>query len=388
MKLKCCEKTTIKMPVNGISEEGIIEVQNFLRDEGLPRIDRHAVDFEWLWVTKRGTFPKRLARFMKKTHDRELTQKQLSDVGTLAARHCEKNQSITYDITNRFDWNAGAFGDHGSCFWTDNSAAKDVMMDNGAFALRVYKNETGNGCGRCWILPCSKQVIKTICYNGRLKSYELSADTFALINGYHLNGKTLVYFARLFAFIHGLSYKQIDLRNNGSCSGMLYINSGTAFISGMPDDITKIERLDLEWETDSYRDNNRACDDCGDEYDADNGDWYRTSEGRTVCYSCRDNDYFVCECCDELCPNDESQESPDGGWYCSNCYDDRCTMCRNCDNVVWRDDVVLTKIKETDKYEVACCSSCAEEIEAEREAKEDEDENKDSTAKINPEVKV
>ena len=71
---------------------------------------------------------------------------------------------MIFDFTRRLLWPAGAFGDDGSCFWTDYDGARIAMMRAGIGAIRFYSPLTGRttimrGQGRAWFFPHEKHFV-------------------------------------------------------------------------------------------------------------------------------------------------------------------------------------------------------------------------------------
>lgn len=62
------------------------------------------------------------------------------------------------------------------------------------------------------------------------------------------------------------------------------------------------------------------CEDCETWYRDD--DYYRTGEGRTICSSCYDNNYFTCEDCGDIFHNDYGYSDDWGDYmYCESCWE-------------------------------------------------------------------
>ena len=73
--------------------------------------------------------------------------------------------NVSYHFSDKFDWKAGDFGDHMSCFFTDKTKLmyareKNLFIHNRVKNIRFYKE--GEGCGRAWIIP-----VKYIGLKGR-----------------------------------------------------------------------------------------------------------------------------------------------------------------------------------------------------------------------------
>jgi len=289
------EPFVLKTPDGDISEEGVEDIQRWARHQSLPEIP---ITFDWLWITKRGTLPKRLQSFYYKEHGKKLSPDQISEIGNLGRRHSSDGKSFVLDFTNRFDWRAGDFGDGGSCFWGDRSNAREMLTDNGAFAVRAfrYRSNIGDdllsydnlrGYARAWLV-------------------EITKGAFVVFNGY---GESALQFARLLALLWKCSYKSIGLTNNGDDGGTLYIN-GSNYAVGRVELISHIETHDFGWDE---LDRSPVCPNCGDEYDDDDG-MFAEDYGGTVCADCASH----CEDCE--CNYVRGvRVRDDGAWRCNAC---------------------------------------------------------------------
>lgn len=293
----------IKTPDGQITDDGKSEIQHFLYyKEMLPKLPS---DFDWIWTTNRGTFPKRVQSFYYKEHKLKLTTDQISELGNMARRHSSNGETYILDFTNRFDWSSGDFGDGGSCFWGDRSGAREMLESNGAYAVRGFKRkypieseilDYGNvrGYARAWLAP-------------------VGTNLFVLFNGYGENALT---FARLLALKWNCSYKRIELYNNGDSDGTLYIN-GSNFVIGQHSVIQSIESHDFGWR--DVQSSREFCPACEGYYHEDNG-IYCESEDVTVCSDCATR----CEDCRNwFSDNIDDRSRFNYATLCNGCYESR-----------------------------------------------------------------
>ena len=297
----------IKTPDGDLSREGISALNTYLYDQSL---DELPTEFEYVWTTKRGTLPKRVQSHFYKAHGVKLTTEQISEIGNLAKRHASLGITYTLDFTGSIDWEAGDFGDGGSCFWGDRESAKEMIEENG-YALRAfrqamrYPEESAldyrnlRGYARCWIAP-------------------IGSDRLIVFNGY---GETSLLFARLLSMRFSCGYQRIHLLNHGSDDSTLYINGGTGFMVGQFAKIHSVASWDLEW--------------------ADTGS----------CYSSR------CACGNDM-TDDESYTLLNGDVACGDCSTD----CDRCGEWFLRRNTIL---EDDRRY----CLPCWESVSSEREAK-------------------
>lgn len=353
------KKFPIEVAANGITEAGVAEICAKLREWGYCAPDRHALDFEWVWLTKRGTLPKRLSSWLRKAHSETMTQKHLSDIGALAARHCDRTGKYLCDFTRDFGWRAGDFGDDGSCYWSDRSAARDVIRDHGGYAFRFYNpEEPAEGWGRCWILPVGRQAATQ---SGR----SFTEEPFIMFNGYHAKGSTLITMARILATWKGLHYQKVRVSNMDD-DDLLYLNSGTGYLLGLTNEILGIEEIALEIDVSSYQsDDRRCCDDCREPTDDD--DLHSVGDNK-VCNRCYKANYFYCELCCENYHNDDGRSTYEGYTYCESCADDF-ERCNDCGDYIARDRNKYYVDDENGDSQCYCpdCKDAAQRAHDERE---------------------
>lgn len=310
------KRYTVKMPVGTITESGIREIARFIEAQRLnegdwkernPETTRVYLiplpdtwDYQWV-ITGRGeyvgTFPKRVSKYYWQTYQLRCPNSFVAELGQIARQHSSDESSYIIDFTDRLDWDAGDFGDSGSCFWGSNSLGLEAMQHHGVMAVRFY-DAKGRGYGRAW-----------------LDKHWNHKDLWILWNGYGLNAGTIAV-ARVLAQLWGVSYKKIGLHNNGTASGLVYVNGATGFVIGQADKLTNISRYDLSIEA------VRTCDSCG---------------------------YEVHE--------DETYVTPDGEDYCQECFYEYYDNCPYCGDVYWRDDMTYTE-----PHDELVCDGCLDRL--------------------------
>lgn len=114
-------------------------------DYEVPKFDSSDIDkeVEWIWQTKRGTLPKRLANWFYKTYKLNLPEVSKAMIGAACGEKIAMPDDYAFDITDRLQWRNGDFGDQRSCFLDSNhdeSARLNDMMDDGRFrAIRFFR---------------------------------------------------------------------------------------------------------------------------------------------------------------------------------------------------------------------------------------------------------
>ena len=123
------------------------------------------------------------------------------------------------DFTQTFNWNAGDFGDRGSCYWSDRAKARTQMKNDGNYyAMRLYKRANKKtGKGRCWMYHLNNATRNSL-------------PTYIIFNAY---GPRLEEFAQLLTeylqYTTKVKYvaKRVQLTNR---AGRLYINQSRGYI--------------------------------------------------------------------------------------------------------------------------------------------------------------
>lgn len=295
------ERVKLKIPINGINEVGQAEAHNLLAEWNMPILPD---DFAWVWKVGGkgeyvGTFPKRVAKWLYQKHGIKLSAQQLSIIGNKVSAHCERNIQYTFDFTSSLDWDAGDFGDDGSCFWSCRAGARDMLEENGGKAVRFYTDD-GRGYARAWLAPVDNGWI--------------------VFNGYGLESLQI---ARILSHYWGAYYKKARLVNNGETCGVLWVNRGQGYIIANQSDCK--DSYDLGW--DDVRTGGDCCYYC-DEY-IEAGDGYGFG-GDTYCEGCYNEMFFFCNDCDGDCHNDDHNMVGDDS-VCDDCLDAYYSRCVNCD---------------------------------------------------------
>jgi formylmethanofuran dehydrogenase subunit E len=290
-KIVIREKIRFSMPSGSVDNIGQAEIRHLL-PEKLPS--------DWRWETRIGgkgefvgTLPKRIAKYFYQKNHTKLSSDLLGKIGSIMSAHTNSETEFIFDFTDTFDWSSGDFGDAGSCYWGCHSAAKDLLRDHGALAMRLYKDN--KGYARAWLYPRN---------NG-----------FVVFNGY---GHETIQIARILASYLGLSYRKITLENNGDSSGAIWINGANGFVVDSEENVNSIECFDMDIEDDLTR-----CTDCGRYTDE-----LTSVGGQDLCESCLSDRYFYCEDCNEYCVNDDAREI-EGRYICESCLEsyNQCDCC-------------------------------------------------------------
>jgi len=214
-------------------------------------------EIDWRPMSASGSLVKRLKSKMYKDFSIKLSPSILEKLGAYINANIVATKEYALDVTKTFDWEAGDFGDGGSCFWAGRSAIRKDMMADGRFkSLRFFVKDTISktrkglnkyhdtyaGIGRSWLwtTKVQEQVSKTV---------SVVSDVYVIFNGYGPGTKWQAQF--LSAYI-GLPMKLVSIKNKGQVSGGLYVNNGEGYIIGEGSVIEQISQLDLGMDIHHY----------------------------------------------------------------------------------------------------------------------------------------
>lgn len=111
-----------------------------------------------IWKTLKGTFPRRVSRYMYKTYNIKLNVPLVRAIGNVAQQNSTQG-NVVFDFTRRISWEAGDFRDAGSCFWTDYGGSRIAMMRAEIGAIRIYSPRGAHGRGRAWFYPLPEGFV-------------------------------------------------------------------------------------------------------------------------------------------------------------------------------------------------------------------------------------
>lgn len=288
--------------------------------EGIQLPNGYCEDF-WEWNPSpdnpygTGSWVKRLKKWCSSQYGKKISDEVAGLIGDMVGSVMNCHQEYWWDVTDTIDWDAGDFGDDGSCFWGCNRRAKDIIMSNGGLAIRCYDGQYGAGIARAWVAP-------------------LEDGLYVLFNGY---GKSTRELAHLVASVMDIesSVRRVGLCNHGSAGNTLYINSGVGYLVGPSVAVVASpERIDLMWGVgENYH--NDYCINCGDDVQ---GGYYHVVGDEVWCDDCFYDHYYTCDRCDEPVYVDDAYHIDDGV-YCEYCAEYSC-QCDICYERHWNDNMI------------------------------------------------
>lgn len=372
---RTCKVLNKEIPLQHI--ESYTYAHQIITDEGFGAIRYYVYekfaqwvtdDFDREWVIAKGeysgTFPKRISSYLFKKFQIRMARTDLEMIGNIARANCTEPETVYFDFTDQFDWEAGDFGDEGSCYWGSHEEARQMLDDHNALAVRFYKKYTSEwdgetsykGFGRAWMIIPSTADDTTY----KSAEYHLlkAPRDIAIVYNNYPKGVQLVRTARILATYFGSSYCKIRLHNNEDDSGMLYINGGTGYLLGASKAIENIAHVDLQWEDED----SIECEGCGCRMAEDST--HRTDGGDTYCLSCYSDIYTSCARCNTELVREDVPCVVQGEDYCELCvarYAFECSVCNKWSRNEYRaghlasDEPLCDDCADNAYTECACC---------------------------------
>lgn len=218
-----------------------------------------AANVVWKWRDNNvNTLPKRLSQELYKFNKATLSSSFWGNLGNELREKIPMSPQFVVRIADRFDWTAGAFGDHGSCMFESRSATKNAMAASGKFLalqtfstvnenpsaiVRSINNVTYYGQSRCWVYPTEVTI------GGKDEMVILIFNSYGPVP-----------LQQLAIIVQGLTEaeatKRIKVSNQGNTSGGIYVNSGGGILIGSQNAIDNINHLDFSFKN-SYDGRNR-----------------------------------------------------------------------------------------------------------------------------------
>lgn len=394
-KIKLNQMEYRRIAANGIEPAGLEKIAELLKDAGMPvDVMEHV---EPTWITKRGTYPKRLAKALRR-RGYAATPALLGAIGQAAADNTSRTDEYWFQIDTHFTDSASGFpyqcgehGDDGSCFHAggQHDHAPYDIEKTGGMLLRTFEpatvghgyyyeyipGETAQyyaGIARCFLLPCTY-------YAG-----DEEHEGLVMINGYCQPGYShdLLHLARLVATAEGLAYRKVAVNDVWD---QIYVNGDSGYLLGEWERIHNVQAVDIHVVDAEYSPGRAksACDSCGQLYDDDD----LTEVGDDlICPTCLASNYKRCDRCGEwardvcvtdvcgecwcrlcaracavacvMCGTHQPREDAckvGREYWCEDCYDKYAVECEECGNCYAPGDI----------YEVggrSLCWDCARRI--------------------------
>lgn len=265
----------------------------------------------WLVVGKgeTGTYPKRLAKALKREIGWQLTPSHLEEIGTIVKSHV--SEQTEYHIRFDQDYLKGLpheYCNGGSCWWGSFAASRYALHNAGGYAARMFDLKTNRVIGRVWCQP-------------------IDDDCCLIFNRY--GDASLHTWARLLATEWGLSYGEttIDVDDD-----IVYVNNNSGIIIGPQDKIDKYVNNTIlpPWE----EVNTCICVSCECTLAEDSHNIMYDDNGESWCEDCFYEHHTECYECGEYTPNDDMRNE-----WCSECYDATHSACECCGDDTYDDDL-------------------------------------------------
>lgn len=338
-KIKLDEMEHYQIAANGIEPAGLERIAELLQESGIPaEIMEHV---EPVWATKRGTFPKRLAKVLRRS-GYAATPALLGAVGQAAADNTSRTDEYWFQIDTKytdeesgFPYERGEHGDDNSCYHPGGQYAHAPydIEESGGMLLRTFEPSTPgdgyyfdytpggpaqyySGVARCFIIPCTYLADDDDYHEG-----------LVMINGYCQYGYShdLLHLARLVATAEGVAYRKVTVRDIWN---RIYVNGDNGYLLGAWENIHDVRSVDIHIK-DSGRTPSRVmhtCNSCNEQYDEED---LTVIGDDLICPMCLRIDYIRCERCGEWALRRITADVA-GEWWCKHCTDTYSVTCARC----------------------------------------------------------
>jgi formylmethanofuran dehydrogenase subunit E len=339
-KIELDQMEHYQIAANGIEPAGLARIAELLEGAGIPAEIMENV--EPVWATKRGTFPKRLAKVLRRSgYAAAATPALMGAIGQVAADNSSRTDEYWFQVDSRytddesgFPYERGEHGDDGSCYHPGGQYAHAPydIEHAGGMLLRTFEPATPGtgyyfdfspgepfqyyaGIARCFIIPCTY-------YAG-----DEGREGIVMINGYCQNGYShdLLHLARLIATAEGLAYRKVSVRD---LFGRIFVNGDSGYLLGEWENIHNVRSVDI-CVKDSGRTPSKvmfSCDSCGQGYEEED---LTVIGDSLICPDCLQIDYLRCERCGEWTLK-RIAANVAGEWWCKHCTDTYSVTCARC----------------------------------------------------------
>lgn len=214
------------------------------------------------WSVDGQTWPTRLKKFIYQTYQVKLPEKDIKAIGDIMRPSVIGKTKYYFDFTENFDWNAGDFGDRGSCYWGAAKCDKVAIHKHGAHAIRFYnpldladgestKRSLKYGYGRSWLLFPPAEALTlyresraklpsaevAVLFNAYPKQLQAVRQSRIMANKFSLAAKRV----RLYVYAEGRAV-YINGRTDDTIGYKVY---GTGYVIGKPEELEPITTIEI-----------------------------------------------------------------------------------------------------------------------------------------------
>jgi hypothetical protein len=227
-----------------------------------------------------------------------------------------------------------------SCMTGSCAEYMQWLEDNGIKVLR-YTSATGEQArALIWETRCGETLVDRIYPNQRSVVEPITQWAFDqgwLVRSHHSIPDRKTIFHDKTGRDRGPFAVDMDESENGDYPYLDSFTTGDETSNGWR--LFTDGRADIKFnETDGRHSGSNdlyTCESCGDRIDEDDT---RFENDLCYCESCWEENFSICEQCDESCWTEDVQSGPNGEYYCPDCFDRLCVECECCSETIFRDD--------------------------------------------------
>jgi hypothetical protein len=322
-----------------------------------------------------GTFPKRVARYLRNEFNLKLKPIHLETIGNVAREHIFDAGEYRLAFNgNLIEGSASDFYYAGSCWWGSYAGSRYALEDGGGAGILRY-DDADRMIGRAWILPVD--------------------EGYAVFNDYGQINCCLI--ARILSTHYGLSYRRcefVDVPDGMYLNGRGYLIADAETIETIGDDpcisfgdlecpdmaVCHCDRavhrddmyfIDNEWYCQECADEASHCDCCDHITFADMFEIHQSDSRYPMiyCESCASQESSICEGCSDQWIDTDLKDGlcPECGTECDECGYRKCDiedgLCDDCGT----DCDECGDRRPADTVECGICDECEQEQEQETE---------------------
>lgn len=255
----------------------------------------------------------------------KISNEKMGELSKIYTETLSPHLQLTLEVSNKIDWHAGEFSDYNSCYWGHRRMAKEILLENGGRAIKIFSQQ---GNSRCWAYPIGES--SWILFN-MYSSNHLRLEDVAKILTQHYYKKGI-----------RLGYTEVKFSVRNDAEHLMHINNNSGIlISNDPE---------LLAENEIIIDPTFYCSECGEKIDWSS---YEYTQYEVLCEKCKESPYH-CERCGTRLRETEVYWGNDYP-YCEECFDDLFTSCDRCGEVVRRDETIYLE-----EYDRVLCRYCLE----------------------------
>ena len=190
-----------------------------------------AMGVNWKWIAPGGTLLRRVQKWYNEQFSENLPYMTIEQIHNVIRTRVPKQKKYYIEFTQDLDWQAGDFGDGGSCFFGIRNIVRDEMQKDGRFwAVRFYTESRNYGKRVDYMdnehLYGHARALFTLEYIKINRTVTL--PYMVIFNGHTIPTDKIAQIVS--AYFH-MPFKWMDTTNNKKATGGIYLNDGSYIVA-------------------------------------------------------------------------------------------------------------------------------------------------------------